>query len=276
MRIRVRTFHPRYRGMTLVEIVVSTAILASLAIMVFSVLLVTRRLTSTGDTQIDIQEFGRNALEKMADDLRFSGRTTVGGKQYPRLGNFSNVASTTNVSATIAHKLYCPSGVGPMTPGCGVPPGYSSNFAHPGLTTGLGGTHLIVNTADPEYAQFTEASREVILVQPQLDVAGRPVISGGSIVWDPTEISYVIVRGADGVNQLQRRTSTGDVQVVGRYVERMTIEDMGGSPDPDGAADLTGNQLRVTLYLAKPVGNSGTLLKARVSRLIVMRNSALD
>jgi prepilin-type N-terminal cleavage/methylation domain-containing protein len=285
-------------GFTLLEIMVTAAILASMLIAVFAVLRTSARLARTGETLVDLQEYGRAALEVMVNDMRLAGRTTLGGKQYPRFGNFSDLRCTLNRSNGVAR--FCPNGL--EATGYGVPTNYggtvsssagdvdlrgSNIFFHHGLgrSTGSSYPHIILDPTDVDYGQYSEVSREILFILPAGVLSGTPSYTGSAPVFDDTEYAYVVAQGPDGINQLEKRSwdPTGVPPanysriVVARYVERLVIEDMGGAPDfNDLASNLTSNQLRLTIYLAKQVSGESNILRTKVSTVVVMRNSALD
>jgi Tfp pilus assembly protein PilW len=290
-------------GMTLVEIMVASTIFIGMVVAVFAVLRTSSRLARTGETLVDLQEYGRKALEAMVEDLRLAGRTTLpapNGKTYPRLGNFSDQASANPGILTHAgtpRKKYAPDGC--EGPGCGVPAGYGGTvpaaaqdtdlrnlniFFHHGLDTLADGynDHMILSPSDPDYQTYGEASREIIFVLPAGVLTGNPTYAGSTAVWDPTEYAYVVTQGSDGINQLEKRTwnptdLTYSRNVIARYVERLQVEDSGAEPDlNDDNSNLTSNQLRLTLFLAKKIGTEQTILRTKVTTVVVMRNSELD
>ena len=266
-------------GFTLLEVVISVSIFAAMFVVILALLNATRNLTHTGETQVDLQEYSRRALEKVMDDLRQTGRTTVNGLQYPRWGNFSSTPSTTvvGVSGTIpSHILYTPYGISP-TVGCGVPLLYCGNsgyFNHPAVPTHVSST--------PEWQ---EASREIIYLLPNT-LAGAPVDANGNIVWNPDEVALLVVQDPQTkINQLVRRIhsnsgGTDTTEVIANDVDRFVVEDIGSLPDWDGSsltptANLSLSQLRVTIYMAKVVTGTNTVLQSKFSTILVMRNNAL-
>lgn len=296
----------RPRGFSLLEVMISAFIFSALIVVAFTTLRLTTRLTHTGETMIDLQEYGRKALETIAGDLREAGRVLadtsgdgmldpVTDREYPRFGNFSNTPGPLLLAGLPEeHCQYCPHDINPVTPGCGVPPGYTglNTFAHAGLQAA---DHISNNPL------FQEPSREVIFIKAaDLDGDGKPTTAAGNTIeWDfagdparglPGEIAYVVdVDPSDQVNRIYRTTTTGERVSIAGYVERLVVADY-GAPDPDGTPGLTGNQVRVTLYLAKPVGidcrsykqmsaadRAGyQVLETRISTFAIMRNSALE
>ena len=293
----VRSVRPP-SGFTLLEIMVSSAILATMLVAVFAVLRTSSRLARTGETLVDLQEYGRAALEVMVQDLRLAGRTTLSGRQYPRLGNFSDLPCT--LTRSNGDKRYCPAGL--EAAGSGIPTGYGgivsmtaqdtdlrgkNIYLHHGLgrTTASSYPHVILDPADLDYAQYAEVSREILFIIPTGVLSGTPSYNGSAPVFDDTEYAYLVTQGPDGINQLEKRSwdPTGAAPnnysrvVVARYVERLLVEDMGGAPDfNDLQSNLTSNQLRLTVYLAKQVSGESNILRTKVTTVVIMRNSALD
>ena len=288
-------------GLSLVEAVISTAILSVIMGVLFLVTQTTGNLARTGQSEVDVEEMARRALQRITDDLQQAGRVTLSGKQYPRFGNFSNTPSALYTAAPPSyptsqqHRKYCPvPGVTDPNPGCGVPTGYSSNFAHPGITH-----HY---STDPN---FTEVSREVIFVMPTVNMPPAswlpnqpgPPYANGQILWAytnsagvfqyPEEIAYVVNTGPDGINQLERRTVdgmdglngtlTGQSYAIATYIERLVVDDIGGSPDADGSTTVNKtNQVRVTLYFAQPSSTGGSVIQTQLTGVVTMRNQAQD
>src|SRR2546422_657548 len=74
---------PRLRGFTMVEVIVSLAVLAILLTSVFSITVETYAFI--GDTDVDYaaQNEANTAFERMTEILRKSGWSTAGGVSYP-------------------------------------------------------------------------------------------------------------------------------------------------------------------------------------------------
>ena len=249
--------------MTLLEVMVSTAILAIAAASLVMLRATTEQCRQVGQAQCDLQERARTAIEQITSDLRMGGRTTLNGNAYPRLGNFSNQPGAPVGSPP--HPQYQPAGV----IGSGLPSGCSATFAHATVSK-----HI---SPDP---LWTAASREVIFVLPNVST-GTPY-ANGQLLWTNVQTAYVVTTTPDGQNVLERRTSDGQIEVICADVERLVVDDIGGQPDPrdwdgTGPATLTLNQLNVTLYLAhQPDTLSAQTLSYKLSATINMRNMGQD
>ncbi|HYG75068.1 MAG TPA: prepilin-type N-terminal cleavage/methylation domain-containing protein, partial [Planctomycetota bacterium] len=214
------------RGMTLLEVMVTTVLFALLVGVAYTSLQSVRAFTRTNSTQIDLQESARHALERMIDTLRNSGRFTGNNnKPYPCI--FKSAS--------------------------GLPTGYNNANAHPPKVNPKAKPGSNANGGDP-----TLDSDEIIFKLPSVDANNIPVMSNGRIQWAPQELGFFIVPGPDNINQLELRDSAVSAAqqasgqkvqgtVICRYVDRIQIEDY--TTDPT----LTMRQLRITLYLTRIV-----------------------
>jgi prepilin-type N-terminal cleavage/methylation domain-containing protein len=75
----------RQRGFTLLETMISAAVLTILMATVFSVAVETSAFLRSNDMETMLQLEGERAMERLTDILRKSGRVDVGGVAYPRV-----------------------------------------------------------------------------------------------------------------------------------------------------------------------------------------------
>lgn len=250
-----RRINPEPRGMTLIEVLISSAMFTMLIMVSFSAVQSLRAFTTTNVTQIDLQEHARHALEFITLRLRNGGRFTdsaaVPPRPYPCLFK-SDATFPAGYHAAAQH--------GPKF----------DPRAKPGTSVGGG---------DP-----TLPSDEIIYRIPgDADGNGLPTkINAANLVeieWSPVEYSFVVAPGPDNQNQIECRDSTGNVEIVLKHVDRMQIQDY--TTDPS----LTTRQLRITLYVTKLIPLQGVIssndpalatqiLTVAVSTIVDLRNTA--
>ena len=117
---------------------------------------------------------------------------------------------------------------------------------------------------DPDFG----ADREILFLQPaDFDGNGIPDLDpSGNLIWDPTEFSYVLVTGPDGVNYLERRIDGAQPRMVARDVERVEFEDNNNPP-----ASVPIGCVRVRIFYRK-ADQSGTMHMHSAESLIRLRN----
>lgn len=256
------------RAMTLLEIMIVAVIVAFLAMAVMALLMSARSLTATEVTHLDLQEQARRALNAMSERLRNAGRFSdvSPARTYPRLFKSSEYPYAEGYDQNNRHA-----------------PEHAPK-APPGLT---------VNGGDP-----TLESDEIIYRVPR-DMDGDGLLthlntttSRQEIEWGPEEHGFFICPGEDGVNRLEFRDSSvtsaqraTDQPVMGevlaRWVDRLQIQDW--TTDPT----LTSRQLRITLYLTRPLPLKGSLdagdesttrqiLSISLTTVVDMRNNQFE
>lgn len=238
-------------GMTMIEVVISVALFAILSLVAFTALDSARRFTDTNESQVELQESARKAIEKISEQVRSAGRMTQGVgptlKTYPKL--YKSNAS--------------------------FPSGYASANNHPPKHAPKAKPGTKINGGDP-----TLPSDECIFKLPLRAPGGLPVVSGTTVTWTAEEYGFFVVPGPDGINQLEFRNSSipGQGQILARNVDRLQIHDF--STDPA----LSARQLRITLYLTKSIAAQGilsndakyaqSLLTVSLSTVVDMRNTS--
>jgi len=183
--------HPSSRrGFTLTEIAVVAAIFVLLAGVVTKALASVRSLTRTGSEIADLEDSGERAVRAIVEDLKRSGFVMLAGASYPYLFDDGNAVDP---FAIHAH-----------------PPAVKQAVA-----------------GDPDFGP----NREIVFVLPaDADEDGVPDIDGqGDLLWEPTEYSYVVLTGPDGVNVLERREDGASPRVIARNVERIVFDDPASS-----------------------------------------------
>lgn len=179
------------RGLGLVELLMSTAILALIGGSIAGTLGTMSQAASTGRSKQRAQKMAEHALAKITADLRMSGSVSVGGKVFPYIfddGNAINGAS-----------------------------GDFTSHAHGGAIH-----EAVAGEAD------AGVTREIVFVRPaDADNDGSMDTDGaGNLVYPATEFSYVLV-SRDGVtNRLERRINAdpASAETIATNVERIAFE----------------------------------------------------
>ncbi len=247
----------RRAGFTLVEVAISLTILLILAAGIVEAVHHAGALARGGGAQGRIQMAAQDALSRITEDLTASGFVTTGGKTYPFLFDGGNAGG-----AFAAHD-HAP----------------AAQSAEPGDDDfGASREIVFVRPAFVEMAQGADGTNHPLFDDDgtPLAVPGGVVVTkryqfpaigaDGAAVWDPAEISYVLVTGADGVNELQRRIDGVRSSVVARGVERVTFDTRVTDPVnvPVGAV-----RIRVWLRL---LDEEGVLHRRFVESLVRLQN----
>ncbi|MCK6448156.1 MAG: hypothetical protein L6Q99_17350 [Planctomycetes bacterium] len=177
------------RGMTVLELSISTVLLIALSGSLTAAMIGTRGVFQEGSLQSKMQDAADRALGRISQDLRRSGFTTVGTTSYPYL--FDDGAP----NATFTAHAHAPAteNADPADADFGV--NRDIVFVQPQMATDVAGDEA-----------------------PQLD-------ANGLIQWSGTEISYSLRTGADGVNYLERRTNGANPRRIANHVERLVFDD---------------------------------------------------
>lgn len=252
MRYRNRrdTTHGRQRGFTLLELTISATILFVLAAMMVEAVDQIGALGRSGSTAGRLQMGAADALTRISADLRSSGFVTANGKDYPYLFEdgvadpafaiHAHAPATENAQAGepdegVNREMVCAQpafvSVAQGDDGANYPPG-----AVPGGVS-------VVKIYDV----------------PDID-------ANGSAIWSVDELSYVLVTGADGVNELQRRVNGASPAVLARGVERILIDT--STTDPVG---VPVRAVRVRLWLRLP-DSEGTVHRHFAEAVVRLQN----
>lgn len=182
----------KVRGFGLLELLISTAILAIIGGTVAETLGTMGQAASTGRAKQRAQKMAEHAMSKILNDLRMSGAVSVGGKIYPYIfddGNALNVAGvgdfTAHAHAAAVHKAV-------------------AGEADAGVT------------------------REIVFVLPA-DADNNGVMdtdAAGNLVYPNTEYSYVLVNYDGVTNRLERRigANAASAETIATNVERIAFE----------------------------------------------------
>ncbi len=231
MNIMRQTTHNRMRGqagLTLVEMVAMTGLLSFLIIALFTLFSAANHLFRAGDASADIEEQARLSITQIASDLKQSGYyiDPDSGRAYPYI-----------FAGATADGLFI-------------------EYTHsPAQHEAEEGT--------PAYGPTKEV---VFRLAEDVDGDGYKTDSTtGKIEWGPNEISYQLRTGPDGISQLERRVNNSAPEVVARFVERVTFDDVYSDPTIPYA------QVRVVVHLRRKT-TDGRIVKAGHSTMVKMRN----
>jgi len=223
MRTR-RTSTTRTSGFTVVELALTSVILFMVMGALVQAVSGVRNLYASGRAASELQAMGQRALDIIRTDLRRSGSVELGGREYPYL----------------------------FEPGAA-----DADFAlH---------DHAPAESVATEGQYDFGPDREIVLLAPQdADADGVPDLDAtGSLVWSPSEIGYVVVTRADGVNYLERRVDGVLDRTVARHVERLVFDD---APSSNFTVPL--GAIRARVYFRCPTETGGEL--RRVMETTVM------
>lgn len=187
----------RSTGFTLVELAVTALLLAVLGGILATCIGDMRQATLTGSIESKLQEAGHHALREILADVHRSGQLVVDSKSYPFLFEDGEAGGAFAIHAHAKAVQHAQDGE----------PGFGPN-------------------------------REIVLLRPQdLDTRGPPLVEGtpdgipdldedGLLVWDASEVSYVLTTEADGINRLERRIDGVADRVVALNVDRIVFDDV--------------------------------------------------
>jgi len=217
------------RGTTLLETMICVVLFAFLMLAIYWVLQGSWGLYQGGVTHSELQELGRKAMARILGDVREAGQIdNWPDEDYPYIFTDGNA---TGAFADHAHAPALHAEAGPGRFGYG-------------------------------------PSGEIVFKQAEdVDGDGYPTDAAtGEIEWSDDEISYVLVTGAHGVNELQRRVNAGSAALIARHVERVTFD----SYLTDPAVGF--NQIRIRLHLRRQTA-SGKTVRAFLTATATMRNT---
>ena len=116
-------------------------------------------------------------------------------------------------------------------------------------------------------------AREIVFLLPQdANADGWPDLTNSmqSVVWDTTEVSYVLLPSPDGSNQIVRRENGANDRVLARGVRRFLVEDAASA---DFAFPI--NVLRITLEL-EDSGRGDARQSLTATRHVTLPNGTPD
>jgi len=234
MKIRNVRFGPR-TGMGLLEVTISGTVLFLLAASMVEAVGQVGALGRAGSTTARLQQGAQEAISSITADLEASGFVNANGKSYPYVF-YDGDANLTFAAHAHAEAL--------------------ESAEDDEDDFGVNSSIVFVRPSLAEVAQDTDGlnwdlvddNGDPVSVPQGVTIAKKymfPVIGNdGTAGFDAEELSYVLVTGADGVNELQRRRDGVAASVIARGVERLVFDTSGTDPlgTPTGA-------VRVRLWL---------------------------
>jgi len=221
--------------MGLLEVTVSGTLLFLLAASMVEAVAQVGALGRAGSTMGRLQQGAQESMTAITSDLDASGFVSANGKTYPYLFEDGNAES-----AFEAH-----SHATPTEHAQDDEPDYGVNreivFVQPTLTE-------VAQDTDGLNWDLVDENGDAVSVPSGVTIAKKymfPAIGNdGTAGFATDELSYVIVTGPDGINELQRRRNGLTASVVARGVERLVFDT--SDTDPIG---VPVGAVRVRLWL---------------------------
>lgn len=214
MKIRNVRFGPR-TGMGLLEVTISGTVLFLLAASMVEAVGQVGALGRAGSTTGRLQQGAQEAISAITTDLEASGFVSANGKSYPY--TFEDGEPGIRFAAH-AH------------------PEAAENAEDDEDDFGFNREIVFVRPTLSEVAQDTDGlnwdlvdeNGDAVSVPQGVTIARKymfPVIGNdGTAGFDAEELSYVVVTGPDGINELQRRRDGVAASVIARGVERIVFD----------------------------------------------------
>ncbi|MEM7311306.1 MAG: prepilin-type N-terminal cleavage/methylation domain-containing protein [Planctomycetota bacterium] len=172
-------------GFSLLEMVISSAILTILGLTVTLAMRNMTNLAHTSSARARVQRNGGEALTMVLADLRRSGFVEVDGRDYPHLFEDGD--------AELPFELH----------------------AH----------DVAESVAEDSDYDFGVNREIVLVAPLDGNGDGQPDVDGaGQLVWDTQEISYVLRTNGDGRNVVERRLDGVNPEIVAWDVERLVFD----------------------------------------------------
>lgn len=216
-------------GFSLIEAMMSTFIFLSVLGALYGTISSGHSFVGVQDTLAKMQMDARKTLEHLTDELRMSGwreNPVVLEPDYPYI--FVN----------------------------GVAHGSFADESHPAPAQ-----H--VAPGNPAFGDVKE-----IVFKIPVDLDGNGLLTDdvtGDVEWSPWDVSYVLITSPGGVNELVRREDGVVTDILARYVERITFDNI----FTDGSVRM--NEITITIYMARPTPK-GAWLQTTMSTIVTMRN----
>ncbi len=254
-------------GFTLLEVVMSATILGILARSLIMLSTGMSSMSQSGGSLSLLQHEATKAQEAILEDLRRSGLRVVGGKAFPHVFTGPDPGDPAfSVHAYVpAPQSAGPGDVdfGPMGSVVFLSPADADGDERPDMDVDRNGTPELDGNRD---GNLTEDPSD----QGSWDPALYDIDPRSGLVWNRAEISYVVVRGPDGENYLERRIDGNLDRRVAKDVERLLVED-----SEDTGFQIPSNALRVSLFLRR-TDVHGAVYRHGVQWVVSLKNGDLE
>ena len=236
----MNTQRTNQRGFTLLETTIWMVLGVTISGLVASTVSETIGVTTLGQQSASLQDTGRLALQRIAEDLNRSGLHTIDGVALPHV--FSNGLPDSRLGDTWTHDTETLASHAEHLATMGAPTQWSA------------GTNPEPFVAPGDHNE-PRGVREIVFALPaDRDGDGRPVsATDGSIEWGDNLVGYLMIPSGDGTFDLIRRQERADAPPVDvricRWVTALTFDTTATKPI------LPRNAVEVHLHLERPAGN---------------------
>ncbi len=246
--------------------VISVTVIAVLAKMLIMSSEASSTMTSTGNMEARIMSASEKALTRIVEDIRMSGDQTLQGRSYPYV--FDNGAAAdgfedyTYIPAPMA-ALPDDADFGIMRSIILALPSDLDGDGRPELDADGDGVPELDGNGDGVHSD--DASDTAALWDP----ADATISADTRLTWDHSDVSYKVLAGPTGENELVRLVSNGleGREVLARGVERIQFD----TPASAGFTIPTGS-VRVRIYF-RVTDEEGHVYRSRREAIVRPRNS---
>jgi len=269
MMLRTQHTLTRRSGVTLIEIMLVMSILVILTRSLLESSASMGQMTESTNTQALLAEQAQEATSAIVADLRTTGIRTMNGAQYPYIYTDGDAADGIYPGHDHAPAVQTAAAgdddFGASQSMIFVMPADLDGDNRPDLDGDLDGSPELDGNGD---GVLTDNFDDLAA----WNAANNTIDGDNGLVWSHTELSYVVVTTADGVNWLERRVNGQAVggDRIARDVERMTIE-----TSADTGFQIPTNALRVRLFFRR-LDPSGVLHRHRAEVVVTLRNGSLE
>ena len=253
-------------GFTLLEMVISITVLALLAKMLVLSSEASSTMTSTGNVEARIMTSAEKALNRIVADLRMTGEQTIQGRSYPYVYDDGVAADGFESYSYVPAPMAAAAGdsdAGVMRSIILALPSDLDGNGRPELDANGNGVPELDGDGD---GVVSDAGTDVDAIW---DPASATIVDETRLCWDHSDISYKVVVGPTGENELVRLVANGTEgeEVLARGVERIQFD----TPASAGFTIPTGS-VRVRIYF-RVTDEEGHVFRSRRQALVRPRNS---
>ncbi len=246
--------------------VISVTVIAVLAKMLVMSSEASSTMTSTGNMEARILSASEKALGRIVEDLRMSGEQTLEGRDYPYVFDGGVAADGFDDYS------YVPAPMAALPEDADFGVMRSIVLALPSDLDGNGRPELDANgNGTPEL----DANGDGVPSEDASDMAGlwdpalATVVTDTRLTWDHSDITYKVILGPTGENELVRLVSNGTEgrDVLARGIERIQFD----TPVSSGYTIPTGS-VRVRIYF-RVTDEEGHVYRSQREAIVRPRNS---